>query len=73
MTRIPLPLGTWTRDPHLKEVGCWNYLQISQGLDSFIVHLFTTELGWNRVEIEVLCAKIREQMKDPSVHSLIYL
>ena len=69
----PLPIGTWPKDKHLKEIGSWMYLQVSEGLESFVAFLFTTRLGWSKEEVDVLCAKVRQQLKDPKVHGMLNL
>ena len=56
-----------------KEVGAWNYLQISEGLEAFTYALFTRQLGYSQKEVDVVCAKIRKEMKDPKMHAMFYL
>ena len=71
--RLPLPLGTWPADKKLKEIGAWNYLQISEGLEGFMYSLFTKHYGYAKEEVEVLCAQIRKEIKNPQIHILFYL
>jgi len=56
-----------------KEVGAWNYLQIEEGLEAFTYALFTRRLGYSQKEVDVICAKIRKEMKDPKMHAMFYL
>ncbi|KAL8973204.1 MAG: hypothetical protein Q9183_000106 [Haloplaca sp. 2 TL-2023] len=67
------PVGTWPKDKHLKEVGAWNYLQIMEGLEAFTFQLFTQHLGYSKAEVEVICANIRKEMKDPKLHIMFHL
>ncbi|KAI4196934.1 MAG: hypothetical protein LQ346_003143 [Caloplaca aetnensis] len=67
------PVGTWPKEKHLKEVGAWNYLQIMEGLEAFTYALFTRHLGYSKAEVEVICANIRKEMKDPKMHAMFYL
>ncbi|KAL8764187.1 MAG: hypothetical protein Q9184_000156 [Pyrenodesmia sp. 2 TL-2023] len=72
------PVGTWPKDKHLyptqqKEVGAWNYLQIMEGLEGFTYALFTRHLGYSKAEVEVICANIRKEMKDPKMHAMFHL
>ena len=69
----PLPMGTWPKDKHLKEIGSWMYLQVTEGLESFVAFLISTRLGWSKEEVDVLCAKVRQQLKDPKCHSMLNL
>ncbi|KAI4289606.1 MAG: hypothetical protein L6R35_001117 [Caloplaca aegaea] len=67
------PVGTWPKDKHLKEIGAWNYLQIMQGLEGFTYALFTRRLGYSKAEVEVICANVRKEMKDPKLHAMYHL
>ncbi|KAF6223568.1 hypothetical protein HO133_000411 [Letharia lupina] len=67
------PVGTWPADRYLKEVGAWNYLQIMEGLEAFTYALFTRVLGYSQQEVDVVCAKIRKEMKNPKMHAYFYL
>jgi len=71
-TKIPLPMGTWPKDKQMKEVGAWNYLQTTEGLEGFITFLFTTRMGWTAGEVDVFCAKARKQLKDGTQHCHYY-
>jgi len=68
VTNLVLPLGTWPKDKKMKEVGAWNYLQATEGLEGFVSYLFTTRLGWTAEEVDVFSAKARKQLKDPTQH-----
>ncbi|KAI4256934.1 MAG: hypothetical protein L6R42_005948 [Xanthoria sp. 1 TBL-2021] len=67
------PVGTWPKDKHLKEVGAWNYLQIMEGLEAFTYALFTRNLGMSKAEVEVICANIRKEIKNPAMHAMFHL
>ena len=56
-----------------KEIGAWNYLQVQEGLEAFWYALFTRQLGYSREEVDVLCAKVRAEMKDPKMHAMFHL
>ncbi|KAL9042880.1 MAG: hypothetical protein Q9180_000264 [Flavoplaca navasiana] len=67
------PVGTWPKDKHLKEVGAWNFLQIMEGLEGFTYALFTRNLGMSKAEVEVICANIRKEIKNPAMHAMFHL
>ncbi|KAL9000018.1 MAG: hypothetical protein Q9169_001263 [Polycauliona sp. 2 TL-2023] len=71
--RFIWPVGTWPKDKHLKEVGAWNYLQIMEGLEAFTYALFTRNLGMSKAEVEVICANIRKEIKNPKMHAMFHL
>lgn len=56
-----------------KEVGAWNYLQIMEGLEAFTYALFSRVLGYKQAEIDVVCDRIRKEMKDHRMHAFFYL
>ncbi|KAL2055311.1 hypothetical protein ABVK25_004649 [Lepraria finkii] len=72
-TKFVWPVGTWPADKHLKEIGAWNYLQIQEGLEAFWYALFTRQLGYSQQEVDVLCAKVRAELKNPKLHAMFYL
>jgi len=69
----PLPVGTWPADKNLKAVGAWNYLQVNEGLEAFLMAIFTRRLGYSKEEVDVMCASIRREMKDPKMHTMYHL
>lgn len=67
------PVGPWPADRLLKEIGSWNYLQINEGLEAFTYALFTRVLGYSQREVDVVCALIRNEMKNPDMHAYFEL
>ena len=45
------------------------------GVESYTPALFSRVLGWNQLEIEVLMSKVKNELKDRSIHLyvLIYM
>ena len=56
-----------------KEVGAWNFLQTMDGLESFFMALLTRMLNWRKEEVDVLCAQVRQNLKDPKIHMYFYM
>ena len=67
--KFVIPVGTWPKDKQLKAVGAWNYLQINEGLEGFVMALFTRQLGYTQKECEVICAKVRSEMRNQKMHA----
>lgn len=42
--RFRVPIGTWAKNPHLKELGRYNHLQWSEGIEGWAMMLLTTIL-----------------------------
>ncbi|KAL2861844.1 S-adenosyl-L-methionine-dependent methyltransferase [Aspergillus pseudodeflectus] len=67
--RFKCPLGPWASDPIMKKMGAFNRLQQEEGLEGYAMYLYTTYLGWTREEVEVLLARMRKALRDPSIHA----
>ena len=63
-----VPIGPWPKDPKLKEIGGVQYFQELQAVDSYTSGIFTQVLGWEETEIQVFIAKVKAELKDPSIH-----
>lgn len=44
-----------------------------EGLEGFLYRLFTNQMGYSQKEVEVTCAKIRADMKDPKMHAMYHV
>jgi len=64
-----LPVGPWPADQHLKILGAYNHMMISQGAEGFSLRLFIKVLGWTHQEVQVLLAKVRRDLNDRRIHS----
>ncbi len=63
------PFNSWPKDPKLKELGKWNFLNADLGVEALCMALFTRVLGWSEREVQVLCAKVRKELRDPKIHA----
>lgn len=63
-----LPINTWPKNKHLKEIGKYQALHYIEGLEGICIGLFTRVLGWTQAELQVLLAKVRSEIKDKSIH-----
>lgn len=63
-----IPIGSWPKDPKLKEIGGVQYYQELQAVDSYTPAVFSRVLGWSDTEIDVFIAKVKKELKDPSIH-----
>ncbi|KAF2651876.1 S-adenosyl-L-methionine-dependent methyltransferase [Lophiostoma macrostomum CBS 122681] len=75
--RWKLPIGGWTKDQKLKEVGLYNRIHWEQGIEGWCLYLLTHVMGWSVEEVQVYLAKMREALKDRGLHahqevSLVY-
>lgn len=66
---VKLPIGGWPLEKKWREVGLFNRLGLEQGLEGFASFLCTQVLGWQDVEVAVMLARVRQTMKDKSIHA----
>ncbi|KAF2241609.1 S-adenosyl-L-methionine-dependent methyltransferase [Trematosphaeria pertusa] len=64
-----LPIGGWSSDAHLKELGRWNLLHCTQGAEGWGLFLLTKVMGWSVEEAQVFIAKFRSGLRDKGVHA----
>ncbi|KAF4993046.1 hypothetical protein FGRMN_6734 [Fusarium graminum] len=62
-----LPIGPWPKDPKMKELGKYQAVQEMKVVESYTPKLFEHALGWSVPEIQVLMAKVKQELVDPSV------
>ncbi|KAK1457127.1 methyltransferase domain-containing protein [Colletotrichum melonis] len=67
--KFKIPIGDWPKDPHYKECGIINMLQILDGLEAFTLRLFINILGWKKNEVLVLLAEVRNELKSGAFHA----
>lgn len=67
--RIKFPIGPWPRDKDKKELGMFNLMQTLQGLEGYTLWLFTHMLGWKKEEVDVVVAKVRNEVMSKCLHS----
>ncbi|EUC37180.1 hypothetical protein COCCADRAFT_86508 [Bipolaris zeicola 26-R-13] len=64
-----VPVNSWPADPHMKELGRWNLLHITQGAEGWGLFLLTKVMGWSVEEAQVFFAKFRNGVKERKVHA----
>lgn len=67
--RYKLPIGGWSKDKKLKELGMYNRLYWEQGIEGWCLFLLTRYLGWRYEEVMVYVAQMRKMLKDKTVHA----
>ncbi|XTI92278.1 S-adenosyl-L-methionine-dependent methyltransferase [Cenococcum geophilum] len=68
-TRYKVPLGGWSSDPKLRELGRWNLLHCYQGAEGWGLFLLTRVLEWSLAEANVFIAKFKDGLKDRKTHA----
>ncbi|MCJ1262518.1 hypothetical protein MMC22_002388 [Lobaria immixta] len=68
--KFRVPIGPWPKDKHLKTIGAWNLVQLEDGMEAINMRLYTQTLGWKPEEVQVLIAKIRQELSNPRIHMI---
>ncbi|PGH10478.1 hypothetical protein AJ80_07521 [Polytolypa hystricis UAMH7299] len=68
-----LPVGPWPKDKHLKMLGAYNHIMVSEGAEAFTLRLFIKVLGWSHEEVQVLLPQVKKELKNKKIHSYIEL
>ncbi|GMF70093.1 unnamed protein product [Aspergillus oryzae] len=63
-----IPYGPWPKDPKLKEIGRWQYVQAPEGVEAYGLRLYTQVLGWPESEAKLHQALVKQQLRDKSLH-----
>lgn len=68
-----MPIGSWPKDPKLKELGLINASQVIDGLEAFSMRLMCDVQAWSEGEVQVLLAKVRKELKGTAFHAYVNL
>ncbi|KAK1964428.1 methyltransferase domain-containing protein [Colletotrichum sublineola] len=64
-----LPLNSWPADPHLKEIGRWQCVNLDMGLEALSLGLLTRALDWSKEDVLALCAAVRTDLRNRKMHA----
>jgi hypothetical protein len=70
-TASPVPAGLYPYRPIVltQRAGFWCYQNIAGSLSGLSLALFTRGLGWSPADVEVYMIKVREDMRNRSIHA----
>ena len=68
-----VPLGPWPKNKTLKEIGSLELAQVPEALEPCVLRGFTGVLGGDINELQVLLATARKELRNPNIHSYVYL
>jgi hypothetical protein len=67
-TVYDLPLGPWSKDRRMNEVGRFQNFQLFGGLSSIGMAMLTRVGGWTQEKVEVFLAGVRREGYDKRIH-----
>ncbi|KAF1916540.1 S-adenosyl-L-methionine-dependent methyltransferase [Ampelomyces quisqualis] len=62
------PIGAWPKDAHLKLLGRWGERNWSEGIEGWVMALYTRFLGWTYAEVQAFVADFRAVVRDRRNH-----
>ncbi|KAF3162278.1 hypothetical protein TWF788_002078 [Orbilia oligospora] len=66
---IQVPYSPWSSDPHLKKIGSWYTLAMSEGLESLCIAPFNRIYGWDLEQITGFLGPVKKEMLSKKVHA----
>ncbi|KAL1975441.1 hypothetical protein VTN31DRAFT_3833 [Thermomyces dupontii] len=63
-----VPWGPWPKDPHLKEIGRYQYVNAIESVDSYGLALLTRGAGYTEDEAKIFTAVVKDQLRSKSLH-----
>ncbi|KAK1765999.1 S-adenosyl-L-methionine-dependent methyltransferase [Phialemonium atrogriseum] len=67
------PIGPWAKDENHRLWGRWNRAYLLEGLEGFALKGLTDVLRWRYDDAQQFLAEVRKELRNPDVHSYIYL
>lgn len=62
-----VPIGGWSSDPKLKQIGLYNLAFLDESLEGFALFMLKEIMGWEYVEIQLFVARMRKAMRNPKI------
>ncbi|KXL43341.1 hypothetical protein M433DRAFT_158794 [Acidomyces richmondensis BFW] len=66
--RYRWPIGPWSSDPRLKELGRWNLLNWEEGMEGWILANYTRVLGQSYQEVQNWLKEVRAALRNRRQH-----
>lgn len=65
---LQIPIGPWTRDPKLKEVGRYERVHMNESVEAHSMALYTRVLNWSTDQAKVLFGMVKKEFNDKNLH-----
>ncbi|KAI9836521.1 MAG: hypothetical protein M1837_003294 [Sclerophora amabilis] len=69
--RHKVPVGPWSSDSKMKEIGAWNQLHCEESLEGWALALLTRALGWTYEEVQLLLVDVRKDIRHRKKHAYL--
>ena len=65
---IMIPLNPWHPHPHMKDIGRWYNLGLTQGLEALSLAPLMRIKGWKREDVDRLLQEVRREVCSKRFH-----
>jgi hypothetical protein len=66
---IKIPLNPWPTDPHLKDIGRWYNLGLTQGLEALTLGPLTRVSQWSKTDVDKLISEVKREVCSKKYHA----
>jgi hypothetical protein len=66
---IQVPLNPWPVDPHLKDIGRWYNLGLTQGLEALSLAPLMRIKNWKRADVDRLVQDVKREICSKRYHA----
>jgi hypothetical protein len=66
---IQVPLNPWHSDPHMKDVGRWYNLGLTQALEALTLAPMMRIEGWQRADVDRLIMDAKREICTRKIHA----
>ncbi|TVY23017.1 Secondary metabolism regulator LAE1 [Lachnellula hyalina] len=66
---IKIPLNPWPTDPHLKDIGRWYNLGLTQGLEALSLAPLMRVKNWKRSEVDQIVQEVKMEVCSKRIHA----
>lgn len=64
-----VPVGPWSSDPRLKELGRWNLLFCTQSLEGWALYILTEVMKWKVEAVQEYLIKVKRALLERTNHA----
>lgn len=61
------PIGSWSKDERLKNIGLWNRRNWEDGAEGWLMAMYTRGLGWTKEQVLQYVAELKRACRDKSL------
>lgn len=69
---IKVPQGPWPKDKRLKKIGAFENYSLSMGLEAYLMRGYTSVMGGDPNQLQLIVAQTRKELADPTLHSYVW-